>query len=164
MRKARFVWVWYFFLCGGLVAEAQQAKAADPQNQNPVASTEREVREFYDSYAEDLRRHRRGAIADRYDPRGVFFLGQGGKSLESFEATKNRYLTKWTGPKSFEWKDLSIEVLSPHAAVVVGRFEWQTDSGETLSYSYTGLVLQHSGRWRIRVEDESRRPPNASAK
>jgi hypothetical protein len=73
------------------------------------------------------------------------------------------HLTKWMGPKSFEWKDISIEVLSPDAAVVVGRFEWQTDRGETLSYSYTGLVIRHSGGWRIRIEDESARPPKPSA-
>jgi hypothetical protein len=145
------------------VAEAQKAKAPEPQNHNPAVATEREVREFYNSYAEDLRQHRREAIADRYDPHGVFFLGQGFKRLESVEATKNHYLTKWTGPKSFEWKDISIEVLSPGAVVVVGRFEWQTDTGETWSYSYTGLVIKESGRWRIRVEDESTRSPKAPA-
>jgi ketosteroid isomerase-like protein len=117
------------------------------------------VREFYDSYAEDLRQHRREAIAERYDPRGVFFLGHGVKTLRSFEETKNRYLTKWAGPKSFEWKDISVEVLSPHAAVVVGLFDWQVDTGQTLTYSYTGLLVKQSGRWRIRVEDESARPP-----
>lgn len=163
MRKARFVLVFYLLLCGGLVAEAQKAKAPESQNQNTVAETEREVREFYASYAEDLRQHRREAIADRYDPRGIFFLGHGVKRLESFEATKNRYLTKWMGPKSFEWRDISIEVLSPDAAVVLGRFEWQTDGGQTLSYSYTGLVIKHLGRWRIRVEDESTRPPKPPA-
>ena len=159
MRKAQFVFVCYLLLCGGLVAEAQKAKVPEPQNQNTVAATEREVREFYASYAEDLRRHRREAIADRYDPRGVFLLGHGRKTLQTFEATKDRYLTKWVGPKSFEWKDISIEVLSPDAAVVVGRFDWQVDAGQILTYSYTGLLVKHSGRWKIRVEDESTQPP-----
>jgi hypothetical protein len=123
-----------------------------------VLAVEREVRGFYDSYAEDLRRHRRELIADRYDPRGIYFLGNGGKTLETFEANKNAYLTKWKGPQSFDWTDLSVEVLSPDAAVVVGRFQWQTDTGEMLNYSYTGLLVKRAGRWRIRVEDESRQP------
>jgi ketosteroid isomerase-like protein len=163
MNIAQLILACYLLLCVSAVAEAQKAKTPKPQKQNSPAATEREVREFYDSYAEDLRRHRREAIADRYDPRGVFFLGHGGKTLRSFEATKNRYQTKWAGPKSFEWKDISVEVLSPDAAVVVGRFDWQTDTGQVLTYSYTGLLIKHSGRWRIRVEDESTQPPKPPA-
>ena len=163
MSLLQFIFASYLLLCVSPVAEAQKAKATKPQKQNDLAVVERDVREFYDSYAEDLRRHRRDAIADRYDPRGVFFLGHGGKTLQSFEATKNRYQTKWRGPKSFKWKEISIEVLSPDAAVVVGRFDWQTDTGEILTYSYTGLLIKHSGRWRIRVEDESTQPSKPPA-
>ncbi len=141
-------------LCQSLVAEAQQ-DAVPKQEHSSAVVTEREVREFYDLYAEDLRQHRRSEIADRYDPRGVFFLGHGGKSLQSFEENKNDYLKGWTGPKSFEWKDISVEVLSPDAAVVLGSFEWEGDNGDVVSFSYTGLVIRHDGRWRIRVEDES---------
>ncbi|HYP29403.1 MAG TPA: DUF4440 domain-containing protein [Blastocatellia bacterium] len=158
MSIARFIFACCLLLCVSAAAGAQTAKAPGPQRQNDAATTEREVREFYDTYAEDLRQHRRDAIADRYDPRGVFFLGHGVKTLRSFEETKNRYQTKWAGPKSFEWKDLSVEVLSPDAAVVVGRFDWQVETGEILTYSYTGLLVKHSGRWRIRVEDESTQP------
>jgi hypothetical protein len=154
MRIAHFIFAAYLLLCVGAVAGAQKAKAPKPQKQNDLAVVEREVREFYDLYAEDLRQHRREAIADRYDPRGVYFLGHGVKTLQSFEATKNRYQTKWTGPRSFEWKDISIEVLSQDADVVIGRFDWQVDTGEKLTYSYTGLLIKHSGRWRIRVEIE----------
>jgi len=163
MNIARFIFACYLLLCVSAVAEAQKAKAPNLQKQNDLAAVEHEVREFYDSYAEDLRRHRRDAIADRYDPRGVFFLGHGNKILRSFEATKSRYKTKWAGPKSFEWKDISIEVLSPDAAVVMGLFDWQTDTGEVLTYSYTGLLIKHSGRWLIRVEDESTRPTKPPA-
>lgn len=163
MRIAQFTFACYLLLCVSAVAEAQKADAPKPQKQNDPAVVEREVREFYDSYAEDLRRHRRGAIADRYDPRGVFFLGHGGKTLRSFEETKDRYLTKWAGPKSFEWKDISVEVLSPGAALVLGRFDWQTDAGQILTYSYTGLLIKHPGGWRIRVEDESTQPTKPPA-
>jgi hypothetical protein len=139
-----------------IAVEAQKAKPA--KSPSSVANTEQAVRAFYDAYAEDLRQHRRAAIAERYDRRGVYFLGNGSKTLESYEAVKTSYLTKWTGPKSFGWQDLSVEVLSPNAAVVLARFAWQTDKGETMTFSYTGVVLRQAGQWRIRVEDESRPP------
>jgi hypothetical protein len=150
MRLLHFSLAVFLLLGLSVVGEAQNKS---------LAEVEREVRRFYDTYADDLREHRRESIANRYDTRGVYFLGNGQKSLETFEATKNRYLTKWKGPKSFEWKDLSFEVLSKDAAVVLGRFEWRTESGETFKYSYTGLLLKQSGQWRIRVEDESMQPP-----
>jgi hypothetical protein len=158
MRKARFFLACVFWLCGCVIAQAQQVKPLDMSRQSNLAASEREVREFYDSYGEDLRQHRREAIANRYDPRGVFFLGNGRKILRSFEVVKNQYLTKWKGPKSFDWKDLSVEILASDAAVVLGRFDWQTAAGETLSFSYTGVLIKHPGGWRIRVEDESNQP------
>ena len=158
MNKARLSLALALALCGAPAAVAQRVAAPRRHAQRGAAAIEREVRTFYDAYAEDLRRHRREAIARRYDPRGVYFLGNGRKTFESFESVKNSYLTKWSGPKAFVWKDLSIEVLSPDAAAVLGRFEWQTEKGETLTFSYTGLLLRRAGGWRIRVEDESTRP------
>ncbi|HEY5883201.1 MAG TPA: DUF4440 domain-containing protein [Pyrinomonadaceae bacterium] len=167
MSKARLFLVWAICFCC-IEAYAQETKtsvAPVPAMQKPssVASVEREVRGFYDSYAEDLRQHRNEAIANRYDPRGVFLLGNGKKALKTFEEVRNHYVTKWKGPKAFEWKDLTVEVLSPVAAVVLGRFEWQTTSGETLSFSYTGVLVRQPGGWRIRVEDESTEPPKPAA-
>ena len=158
MRKAQLLLACALLLCGPVTASAQQVKTPDVPRQSDFAAQEREVREFYDSYAEDLRQHRREAIVNRYDPRGVFFLGNGKKILVSFEGVKNQYLTKWKGPKSFQWKDLTIEVLSPDAAIVLGRFEWLAAAGEALNFSYTGVLIRHPGGWRIRVEDESTQP------
>jgi hypothetical protein len=159
MKKARILLVFYLLFCGVLVAEAQKVKMSKTQKQKKyTAATEREIKEFFDSYAEDLRQHRREAIANRYDPRGYFRMGNGSKTLVSLEDVKNRYLTKWVGPKSFEWRDISIEVLSPEAAVVVGLFDWQRDAREKETYSYTGLLVKQSGKWRIRLEDESGAP------
>lgn len=154
MRKVRFLLAGCLLLCGGLVAEAQKPEIPTPGNQNNAA-TEREIREFFNSYAEDLRRHRGEAIAERYDSRGYFRMGNGTKTLVSFEDNKKRYLSDWAGPKSFEWKDLSIEVLSKDSAVVTALFDWQVGVGEARTYSYTGLLIKQSGKWRIRVEDES---------
>ena len=94
-----------------------------------MSETERSVRAFFDSYAEDLRGHKREAIADRYDRRGVYLVGNGTKSLVPFDQVRERYLTKWSGPKAFAWKDLSVEVISKDSAVVTGLFEWTAASG-----------------------------------
>ncbi len=138
---------------GVFAANAQGT--AKPQT---MSATERSVREFYDSYAEDLRTHKREAIADRYDRRGVYMVGNGTKSLEPFDKVRERYMTKWSGPKSFAWKDLSVEIISKDSAVVTGLFEWQAASGTTYNYSYTGLLIKQEGKWRIRLEDESTMP------
>jgi hypothetical protein len=143
-----------------MTAHAQTA-AKTPQSAKPdraAAKTEGEVREFYEAYAEDLRAARREAIADRYDARGYFRLGNGSKTLVSFEDNKKLYLGRWTGPKSFAWKDLSIEVLAPDAAAVVGLFDWQGTAGGTATLSYTALLVKRAGKWRIRIEDESVSP------
>lgn len=144
-------------LAGVLTVFAQSP--AKPAKTQAMSETERSIREFYDTYAVDLRAHRRESIAERYDRRGVYMVGNGSKSFVSYDQIKDRYLTKWLGPKSFTWKDLSVEVLSKDSAVVTGLFEWQTESGTTLNYSYTGLLIRQEEKWRIRLEDESTAPP-----
>ena len=140
------------------VIAAFSQSAAKSEKSREMSATERSARDFFDSYAEDLRGHRREAIADRYDRRGVYMVGNGSKSLVPYEQIKERYLTKWAGPKSFSWKDLSVEVLSNESVVVTGLFEWQTSSGTAHNYSYTGLLIKQEGKWRIRLEDESTTP------
>lgn len=125
---------------------------------NAQSATERSVLAFYDSYADDLRQHLREGIVARYDPRGAYLLGNGSKRLRTFDEIKDTYMTNWTGPKAFEWKDLSVEVISKDAAAVVGKFVWTTAAGESFNYSYTGLLVKHKGEWRIRIEDESSAP------
>ena len=68
------------------------------------------------------------------------------------------------GPKNFEWKDLSFDVLSPSSAAVVGLFDWQHPSGDKATYSYTAVLTKQSGQWRIRVEDESFNSSGLSSK
>jgi len=119
-------------------------------------SAEKELRAFYDSYADDLREHKRDAIGERYDRRGVWFLGNGGKRHVSFEDNKKSYATKWNGPKKFDWKDLTFEVINASSAVAIGKFEWQGETdAKPFTCSYTGLLHRTSGQWRIRIEDES---------
>jgi hypothetical protein len=155
MKKAKILLTCFLLFCGSLSAQKAQVKTPASAKAESKAMTEGEVREFLASYAEDLRQSRREALANRYDSRGTFFLGHGKKNLRSLEDIKNSYLTKWMSPKSFEWKDISVEVLSADAAVVFGLFDWQSTSGEVRTYSYTGLLIRHEGKWHIRLEDES---------
>ncbi len=136
--------------------------AAVAKSPAKMSAAERSIREFYDSYAADLRGHKRESIADRYDRRGVYLAGNGRKSLETFDKIKDRYLNDWSGPKAFIWKDLSVEVISKDSAVVSALFEWQVESGTTFTYSYTGLLIKRDGKWRIRLEDESTAPSKTS--
>ena len=163
MRKLQLMTACSMVLWGGFLAQAQTDVMPKPLEQGSVTQVEREVRAFLDSYAEDLRQQRRDAIVARYDSRGAYFLGHGHKILESIESIKKRYLTEWQGPKSFDWKDISLEVLSPAAVVVACRFDWQEEGQEITTVSYTGLFIKSSGSWHIRLEDESIQPPKPLA-
>ena len=127
---------------------------AHAQTQAQLTTT-KEIEKFFADYADDLKNHRRDAIADRYDRRGTYFMGNGRKRFDTFDAVRERYMQKWTGPKSFQWKDLSVDVLAPNVVAVLALFEWETDKGEVYKYSYTGVLLKRDGKWRISVEDES---------
>jgi hypothetical protein len=152
MRNVRFLILMCLLLCSSLIAAAQTQPAA-------TATAESEIKAFFDSYADDLRLHRGESIADRYDARGYYRMGGGTKTLVSFEENKKRFVNNWAGPKSFAWKDLSIEILSPDSAVVTALFDWQIGDSPLRTYSYTGILTKKSGAWRIRLEDESGAPP-----
>lgn len=118
-----------------------------------------EARAFMDSYAQDLRTGAREAIVARYDPRGAYRVGNGQKTFEPMDSIRATYMgAGWQPPTVFEWRDLSYEVLSDDAVMVVGRFEWTDTQGRMLPLSYTGLLLRQDGEWRIRLEDESVAP------
>jgi quercetin dioxygenase-like cupin family protein len=156
MKKFQIVFISLFSICNCFLVQAQQSginKTIEKDSISIVA----EVRAFFDTYGEELRKHRREAIADRYDTSGYYRMGNGNKRFYTFEQTKNRYLKTWIGPQSFVWKDLSIMVFSPEVVGVTGLFEL----GDTLgvqTYSYTGLLMKRSEGWRIRMEDESVSP------
>ena len=140
-----------------LIALCLIGSAAAQNNKNTkfdAAAIEREIKAFYDSYSEDLLKQRGAAIAERYDPRGAYAMGNGRKSYQSAADLKKKYLA-FTAPKHFAWKDLSIDVISADTVAVLGLFEWQT-TGQINTYSYTGLLIKRDGKWLIRVEDESR--------
>ena len=118
-----------------------------------------EAQAFMESYAEDLREGRRDAILARYDPRGSYMMGHGQKRLLSLDALAAIYHgTEWKPPVTFEWLDLSYEVVGPDAVVVAGLMDWGFSAEFKLRISYTGLLLRRDGRWMIRLEDEDAAP------
>ena len=124
-------------------------------NQVPI---DVDAREFMSGYAEDLRHGRRQAIVERYDRRGAFRVGEGEKNLESWELIRAAYMTQWTPPASFAWRDLSYEPVGNDAVMVIGLFDWGLADGRRLTFSYTGLLVRQDGELRIRLEDESMSP------
>lgn len=153
MRRVCVIQLLVAILSIAVVSQGLQKSAG--QKNNGASATELELQKFYDSYAEDLRQHRAEAVADRYDRNGFFSLGNGNKRLVSFEDNKRHYVTEWTGPKAFEWRDLSYEILSPTAATVAGLGDWTAASGQKTVISYTALLTKQADQWRIRIEDES---------
>jgi hypothetical protein len=119
------------------------------------ASLVAEAQAFMDAYARALRDSDRADLAARYHPDGVYRMGEGRKRLLTPDAVHAIYHGPWQPPNSFEWRDLSYEVVGPDAVAVMGLFLWGEDAGRQLLYSYTGLLLRRDGGLYIRVEDES---------
>jgi hypothetical protein len=100
---------------------------------------------------------------ERYDRRGAYRVGEGEKNLESWELIRAAYLTQWTPPASFSWRDLSYEPIGTDAVMVIGLFDWGLADGRRLAFSYTGLLMRQDGELRIRLEDESMSPRTLAA-
>jgi len=141
----------------GAVALMSSAVAfpSHAQPRQAPSTVEAEAQAFMTAYADDLRAHRREAIAARYSRKGVFFPAEAA-APKSTETIVDAY-RRWKGPATFEWRDLSYEVVGADAVVVIGSFVWGSDSTER-TISYTGVLVRESGGLRIRVEHESPRP------
>ena len=153
--KITLLLVTVFAIAASVPLNAQNAPKPAAAAQSKHVSAETELKAFFDEYGEDIRQARREAIANRYDPRGSFSLGNGIKSFLTFEETKDRYLKRWNGPKSFEWKDLSFVILSPTTAAAAGLFDIEFANGQKATYSYSASLVKQADKWKIKVEDES---------
>jgi hypothetical protein len=150
----RFIAAFLALLAFASPLAAQPAGRREP----PVVT---EARAFMASYAEALQSGDRAGIAGRYDRTGAYSLGNGRKSFESHARIVAQYAgAEWQPPWRFEWQDLSYEPIGRDAVVVAGRFAWTPREGaEPFIYSYTSLLRRQDGVLRIRLEDESTRPP-----
>ena len=127
------------------------------QDRPNADDTELEAQRFMASYGEELRNRDRAALAARYDTSGATVIFTGERVERSFDEIVARYRDQWTGPTSFQWRDLAYDVLSPDSVIVTGAFDWGTPDGVD-SYSYSGVLQRHEGELRIRLEVESRLP------
>jgi len=115
-----------------------------------------QAEQFMASYAQELSRGDKGAIAARYHPEGTYFLGNGRKQFASHEAIVARYRDQWQAPSAFEWQELSYEPIGTMGVLVLGKFQWlAANAKEPTTFSYSGLLLFADGQLKIRVEDES---------
>jgi len=121
----------------------------------PIAT---EAEAFMSSYGDDIRKGRRKDIVERYDRRGAYRVGEGEKTLESWDLIQAAYLTQWSQPSSFAWRELSFETVNDDAVVIIGLFDWGLADGRKLSFSYTSLLVRQAGELKIRLEDESMNP------
>lgn len=127
-----------------------------PSDQRTNANEiEREARRFMAGYGKDLRNHDRASLAARYAPSGATILFNGVPVPGSFEDIATRYREQWTGPTSFEWNDLFVDVLGTDAVVVTGTFDWGTPDGPE-RYTYANILRRHDGELRIAREVETR--------
>ena len=117
------------------------------------------------AYANNLNSANRTAIIQRYDPRGPLTTWEWQKNFSSQNETAAIYLEKWSPPSSFNWHDLSYEVLGPEAIVVTGLFNWVANQWrkKKRTYSYSSLVLLQNGEENS-CEDESRALPDPKSK
>jgi hypothetical protein len=143
-----------------LATFAVACASAPPRAPAPAAraALADEAATFMAGYAAELRAGAVDRILARYDPRGAYFVGSGSKRLVSPDSIAAQYHSGWQRPASFDWRDLSYEVVGPDAVVVTGLFEWGTGTGQPLRFSYTSLLLRKPDGLRIRVEDESGAP------
>jgi hypothetical protein len=107
-------------------------------------------------YAADFLAHDVEAVIARYHSQGAHHVGHGAKTLVPFDAIGRMYRQGGPGPVAFELGNLSFEVLSNDAVVVIGTFraQWIPDVPEVVA-SFTGLLVREDGELRIRLEDES---------
>ncbi|HYD11300.1 MAG TPA: DUF4440 domain-containing protein [Allosphingosinicella sp.] len=154
----RLIAALFAFLAFAAPLAAQPAAPAEA----PVVA---EARAFMSAYADALRAGDRAGIAGRYDRTGAFHLGNGRKSFESHARIQAIYASAdWQPPHRFEWRDLSYEPVGADAVVIAGQFAWTPREGaEPLVYSYTALLRRQDGVLRIRLEDESTRPPRPAS-
>lgn len=132
-------------------ALAACATVSAPRQDSAIVA---EATAFMAAYAVDLKTGDRLALGERYDPDGYWRVFDGVRTFRTHAFTKDHYATRWSPPRDFAWKDLAYDVAGPESVIVVGGFEWTTET-EVEHYSYTAFLRKRDGAWRIRLEDET---------
>ncbi len=129
---------------------------------SPAADVAAEARRFMDGYARDLAAGDRAAVAGRYSRQGVVFVNEKGRETVSFADNRRRYLTAWTPPAAFAWRDLEVRAVARDAAEATGGFDWtRAPAAAPLRFAYRAELRREAGGLKIALEDE--RPLGAPA-
>lgn len=115
------------------------------------------ARAWFEGYARELQAGDRSAIIARYHHDGAWMVRNGVPKLLSFAELEARYRQPaWQPPVHFEWRDLVLEIIGEGGLLGVGQLLWTVEgTNKAQLYSYTGLLVQVDGQWRIRLEDEN---------
>lgn len=137
-------------------ARAQAAVAIPPSTTAADAVLIDEAKAFMDGYAADLLAGNRAAVAGRYDRTGVYEIRPAEKHFTPHAEIAARYANDWEKPVTFEWRDLSYEVLAPDKVMVTGLFAWGTSAISPPDVlSYAAVLGRQDGDLRIRMEAEA---------
>lgn len=134
-----------------LIASCASATAIDAG----PASVEEEARRFMAGYAADLLSHDPEVIAARYSRRGTYVVFPGDWKLQPHDSIARMYREGWQGPESFEWQDLSYDVVGEDAVAVIGGFRFEAGENSGALGTYTAVLVREDGEFRIRLENES---------
>jgi hypothetical protein len=118
------------------------------------------ARVLYEAYGAALRSHRRDELARFYHPEGATIVFDGVRRVSSLAEIDRRYRERWQGPVFFAFDSLRFEPLGPAHVTVTGGFRWVSQqSADTAKFIYLSILEKTSAGLRIRVEHETRLPP-----
>jgi hypothetical protein len=137
-----------FVLCLAALAGCSTARSEDG-----VSGVEAEARRFMAGYAVDMQNQDREALAARYQRQGAYRMLHGRKRFLVHDSIVEYFQERWLPPDAFRFDDMSYEVLSDDAAVVIGLMRFDDPDGRAAVGSYTALLVREDGELRIRVED-----------
>ncbi len=115
-----------------------------------------EINALFEHYKNIIETNQFDSLYTLYDKAGVTRGGIGYIERQSINTLKKEYAGYNYETKSFNWIDTRIDILSPTAAVISGKFEWASNLlNDTARSTYTGIVRKTGTEWLIFHEHES---------
>lgn len=115
-----------------------------------------EINTLFEHYKNIIEANQFDSLYTLYDKGGVTRAGIGYMERQNIDSLKKEYASYDYETKSFNWVDTRIDILSPTAAVISGKFEWVSNLlNDTARSTYTGIVRKTDTGWLISHEHES---------
>jgi hypothetical protein len=122
--------------------------------------SETAAREFYQRYEASLKAHRGDTIAAFYHSDGALIILNGVRAHRTNAGLDSIYRLQWRGPVFFAFDSLRFEPLGTQRVLVTGGFRWlRSQSPDTGRFAYLSVLERTASGLRIRVEHETRLPP-----